>query len=200
MKKNKILLITSACLCLFLLIFLLDYNNCLTRIGMRLDRINMNAEGIVINTFTTVALFLLAYYLVDRWGKKQYDNKRAIAYQLIKTAYKECEERIEYLDDPKNREIMITIKNLEGCIEKDYILKYMRHFFDYETLPFQTDEYIMQLCTDGIIDATDIQNYIEIKELYTSYMFLLFANDKSGETKDYLSRMKDRILAKTSSI
>ena len=143
MKKHRIFLIIVTCLCLLILIFLLDYNNCLTHFGIRLDRINMNVEGIVINTFTTISLFLLAYYLVDRWGKKQYDNKRAIAYQLIKTAYKECKEHLEYLDDPKNIEILIEIKNLGENIKKDYIVKYIRHFFSFETEPFQTDEYIM---------------------------------------------------------
>lgn len=170
---------------------IIDYFDVFSRLGLNPSTLNLEAENIFVTAITAISLFLSAYYLVDQWEKKQYDNKREIALQLIRASYQECIKYTELLDKSIDGDILVEVK--KGNIDAKGGL--MKYYSEYENNPFLNHEYIMQFCTDGIIEAKEIQEYLKIFYLYKGYITIYVTLRDSGKTQ-FVNAMRDELLTR----
>lgn len=159
-------------LCTFVML-LLDYLNIPSKIGIHVNEFNLDVQNILINGFITICLFIIAYYLVDRWEVNKHKNKVEIAKRLIRASYGLCKEYSDIDNSPyKNLFIMSRGKNEKPKVD-------LAFFNDYENIPFENHDTIMQFVTEGILSTKQFTDYYCIKNLFGLYvsMYSAFYND-----------------------
>ena len=99
--KNRVLIVTLIYIFLLSMIVLFDYFNTFSFITKKL---NYNCLSIIINSLTTIYLFLVTYYLIDKRltdiENEKKKNKEMSLYIMLKETYISCRDSIElYCDD-----------------------------------------------------------------------------------------------------
>lgn len=168
MKKpfqlRSILLILVG-LCITILV--VDYFNIPSKLGFNIRYLNLDLQSIVLNSFLTVGMFALAYYLIDQWEAKKNKNKESIAKQLLKTSYMLCKEYTEQLDRGIYSNLFRASRHVKNNGKPELDIPFLR---DYENSPFESHDMIIQFCTEGILSIEQFNDYIRIKNLFAAYV------------------------------
>lgn len=174
MKKpfqlRSILLILVG-LCITILV--VDYFNIPSKLGFNIRYLNLDLQAIVLNSLLTVGMFALAYYLIDQWEAKKHNNKTEIANQLLLTSYELCESNIEDLDNhPVIKKMLIESRQKK---EGKRVLD-IEYFNNFENLPFENHDLIIQFCAEGILTKAQYKEYMSIKSLFSTYISIIELN------------------------
>lgn len=155
---------------LFIIIFLaLDYCNIFSNITIR---INSHYLSIFIGALTTIYLFLIAYYLIDkRINDNNFEmktNKQNALYIMLYETYDECKKSIELLKDEIILKKYIVPKvNFNNTL--DPIIERQKSFV------FKYDSKILDFVSDGIVEKGILKEYINIKQMFNHYINLKVA-------------------------
>lgn len=170
MKKRRRLNKVVTCIVLFLLIIaivvILDYNNTLYFIS---KNFNYDFLDIFIPNIVLIFIFFMTYFLIDKRNiekeEKLSKNQLDILNIMLRKTFTDCKKVIDkFINDPFTlKEVIIPRKNSK----KENVPDIMKNF---QEIPFVYDEQIMKMMYDGLIDKSIIDKYLEIKDLYKSYV------------------------------
>ena len=165
-SKNKPVLIVTIATCLSIgLYLLLDYLNIPSRFGVHISEINMDALGIFTSFITAVIIFLLTYFLIERWNLRKQYNQTQIASMFLTKTYKDCKFYLSSLD----------LGALDKLVKRTDFNAYYNHDSPadrYADIPFENEQKIMQYAEEGIISSEIIEKYLEVKNEYMKHIMM----------------------------
>lgn len=143
-----------------LLVFILDVINISDIINIPFNNINLDLWNILI----FVILYILTYEIIDKRDNRRKKNQEEIARILLEETYNECDKYKNIIDN----EILKKVcpKRFPG----DQTVENNVAFHEMRKAPFEHDSIIFTLGEEGIISASEILNYINVK-ISTAYIF-----------------------------
>lgn len=174
MDKNtfyKILILILIALISTIIVLILDYYGVL---GFISSKLNYDFLNIYFNFLIIVVMFIITYNLVERKmleneqkaverEQEQIDNKKNILLIFLKEAYQLCLDEIKMIDNQHLLENYIVPK-IDFNATKDKIME------NISNLPFESDEYIIEIFTSGAINKSFFEEYLNIKNKYRSFI------------------------------
>ena len=142
-----------------LCILILDVINISNIINIPINNVNLDFWNIVV----VVVLYALTYEIVDKRDNKRKKNQEEIAKKILETTYKECQDYIELIDSKLFKEV--CPKRFPG----DQTMENNSAYHNLREAPFEQDSIIYTLGQEGIISASELQNYINVKDKYHVY-------------------------------
>lgn len=142
-----------------LCILILDVINISNIINIPINNVNLDFWNIVV----VVVLYALTYEIVDKRDNKRKKNQEEIAKKILETTYKECQDYIELIDSKLFKEV--CPKRFPG----DQTMENNSAYHNLREAPFEQDSIIYTLGQEGIISASELQNYINVKNKYHVY-------------------------------
>ena len=186
--NKRVLRITVFYIILLVSIFVIDYFNMFSFVTLKL---NYNYLSIFIGTLTTIYLFLVTYYLIDKRisdnEKEKKLNKENALYIMLNETYSACKDTVELY--AKNSQLMeYIVKKIDFDDINNPFLE------NQKTYPFKYDYKILDLVSDGMVDRKILEQYISVKNKFSQYTnakFTLFAlkakkNVSNDEVKDMI--------------
>lgn len=162
--KNKPVLVAAVATCLsIILYFLLDYLNIPSRLGVNVSELNMDALGIFTSVITAVIIFLLTYFLVERWNLRKQYNQTQMASMFLSKTYEDCKFYLSGLD----------LGALDKLVKRTDFNAYYNHdspAAKYADIPFENEQRIMQYAEEGIVSSAIIEKYLEVKNEYLKHI------------------------------
>ena len=194
-KKDVITIIKFSLIdiLIILIVGVLDYNNTFVNITMKL---NFDFLNIFINALVIVFMFIITYLLIER---KTFDNeekieknKRGMLLLLLEKVCDECLSQIKMLDEQEMVEKYL-IPKINFNSTDNIIIE------NIKSKPFEYENRIINLFSDGILDKKYFKNYMNIKDCFESYVqwrITLFDAKKSGRSDlvELVSSKKTEIL------
>lgn len=166
MRKDKIKPVLPVtiitCLSIFLYL-LLDYLNIPSLLGVHISEINMDALGIFTSVITAVIIFLLTFFLVERWDLRKQFNQTQMASMFLSKTYKDCKFYLSGLD----------LGALDKLVKRTDFNAYYNHDSPaarYADIPFENEQKIMQYAEEGIVSSAIIEKYLEVKNEYLKHI------------------------------
>ncbi len=188
------------CMLLFLLFLLficcmlitIDYNNSLSRMGLRVDNFNWELISILVNALVLLLVFILTYLLIDIYNVEKNKNKRNIVKQLLKNDYEAC---LRYLDILLDKEQLVYICNK---VDKDKLLWENKALLEYVEKTFNNEKMIVDYASQGVVDSELFENYNRVKNTYKDFFVGLVCFSDideriSGEFDNWNSQLKKDI-------
>lgn len=199
MDKNtfsKILILIIIALVSTGIVLISDYYGAL---GFISSKLNYDFLNIYFNVLAIVVMFIITYNLVERKmleneqkaaerEQEQIDNKKNILLIFLKEAYKSCLDEIKLIDNQHLLERYIVPK-IDFHATKDKIME------NISNLPFESDEYIIEIFTSGAINKSFFEEYLNIKNKYRSFINMRISffdaekNDRS-DLVDYIDSLR----------
>lgn len=194
-KKDVITIIKFSLIAILIILIVgvLDYNNTFGNITMKL---NFDFLNIFINALVIVFMFIITYLLIER---KTFDNeekieknKRGMLLLLLEKVCDECLSQIKMLDEQEMVENYL-ISKINFNSTDNIIIENIKN------KPFEYENRIINLFSDGILDKKYFKNYMNIKDCFESYVqwrITLFDAKKSGRSDlvELVSSKKTEIL------
>ncbi len=194
-KKDVITIIKFSLIAILIILIVgvLDYNNTFGNITMKL---NFDFLNIFINALVIVFMFIITYLLIER---KTFDNeekieknKRGMLLLLLEKVCDECLSQIKMLDEQEMVEKYL-IPKINFNSTDNIIIE------NIKSKPFEYENRIINLFSDGILDKKYFKNYMNIKDCFESYVqwrITLFDAKKSGRSDlvELVSSKKTEIL------
>ncbi len=184
-RFSKVIITVILFLIISFIILFLDYGNTLYFIS---KNFNYDFLGIFIPNIVLIFIFLITYFLIDRRNmekeEKINNNQQNVLNIMLQKTYFTCKEYLR-----------LVINNSE-MIEKYIIPKINPNELDGKRIidtqknsPFSYDDQIMKMVYDGLVEKDILNNYIEIKNLFKSYVdmritFYDIAEYKGKETRE----------------
>lgn len=186
--NRRVLRITIFYIILMVSIFVIDYFNIFSFVTLKL---NYNYLSIFTGTLTTIYLFLVTYYLIDKRisdnEKEKKLNKENALYIMLNETYCACKDTVELY--AKNSQLMeYIVKKIDFDDINNPFLE------NQKTYPFKYDYKILDLVSDGMVDREILEQYISVKNKFSQYTnakFTLFAlktkkNVSNDEVRDMI--------------
>lgn len=142
-----------------LIVFILDVINISDLINIPLYNINLDLWNILI----IVILYILTYEIIDKRDNKRKQNQEELARILLEETYKECDKYKNMIDSEIFKRI--CPKRFPG----DQTMENNAAYHDIRKAPFEHDSIIFSLGEEGIISASEMLNYINVKNKYSIY-------------------------------
>lgn len=142
-----------------LIVFILDVINISDIINIPFNNINLDLWNILI----IVILYILTYEIIDKRDNRRKKNQEEIARILLEETYKECDKYKNIIDNEIFKKV--CPKRFPG----DKTMENNAAYHDMRKAPFEHDSIIFSLGEEGIISASDILNYIKVKNKYSIY-------------------------------
>lgn len=155
--------------------------------GFHTSRLNLELESIVIANGVVVLSFWLGYILINRRQIDKENNQELVALYLLKDAYTHCQG---LLNSFVNEGFIKTINALgpKPSNLNDPILSHFR------TFPFvETNDTIIALAQNGIIDGEQIGKYLDIKQRFASFVDAQIIRYQDNETIGNAKELLDDI-------
>jgi len=165
-KKDVITIIKFSLIAILIILIVgvLDYNNTFGNITMKL---NFDFLNIFINALVIVFMFIITYLLIER---KTFDNeekieknKRGMLLLLLEKVCDECLSQIKMLDEQEMVEKYL-IPKINFNSTDNIIIE------NIKSKPFEYENRIINLFSDGILDKKYFKNYMNIKDCFESYV------------------------------
>lgn len=158
-KKNNLDRNRNIGIVVLLIVLILDVINISDIINIPLYNINLELWNILV----IIILYVLAYEIIDKRDNKRKKNQEEIARILLEETYKECDKYKYLISDKIFKEI--CPKRFSG----NQTMENNSAYHDMRKAPFEHDSIIFSLGEEGIITASDILNYINVKNKYNVY-------------------------------
>ncbi len=186
---KKIIFYIIVALIILLIALVFDYYNIFSFISVNL---NYDFLGILVNIIVIVLSFLVTYILIDsklmELEKKnteqtieQINNKIDVLLTLLKKTYDCCIEEIEIIDNPETLKKYIVPK-------MDFNSTSDKLFNNLKNIPFESENYIIELFCDGTISRKYLDGYLSVKNSYQKFINLriTFFDAENYENSDVL--------------
>ena len=147
-------------------VLLLDIGNILYFIS---KNINYDFLGIFIPNIVLIFIFMITYFLIDKRNmekeEKISNNRQSVLNIMLKKTYYTCKEYLRIvINNPEIIEQYIIPKINQNETKKQPIIETQKNS------PFNYDEQIMKMAYDGLVNKEVLENYLEIKSLFQSYV------------------------------
>ena len=174
-----------------LLIFIVgsvDYFNLLYFISKNL---NFDFLNIFINSLVIIFMFIITYILIDKKTLKNQErvdnNKKGILLLLLEKTYKECLSQIDMLDEQEIVEKYLIPKMNFNSVDDPFLS-------NIKSKPFEYEDEMINLFSDGVIDKTFFKEYMKIKDLYELYIGwrIIFFDAEEQNKEDLVFFIRER--------
>ena len=163
---NKVIITVVCFLTILSIALFLDYSNIVYPISKNL---NYDFLNIFISNIFLIFIFLITFFLIDNKNieKEEKRNKNrlnALNIMMYET-FTTCKKVLDnFINDPYTLE-QVILPNVSSKKNKGVdIVK------NFQELPFNFDEQIMKMIYDGFVEEKIIRRYLEIRNLYKSYV------------------------------
>ena len=191
MNKKRFTIVLVTCMILSIGIIISDYFDLPSRLGIKIDHINMDLLSIVISNAVVIILFLITFHFIDARNLKAeekqllvIDNKRAIGLHMLKKTCLNCQEEINILTPEVIKKYVIPKVdfNLPGDNELVKSLK---------NSPFTFEDQLNTLFIDGSLYGPELDMYDNLKRKYRDFITIsITLFDVPSETSKYQHRCK----------
>ena len=136
-------------------------------------------------------MFIITYILIDKKTLKNQErienNKRGILLLLLEKTYKECRNQIDVLDEQEMVEKYLIPKINFNSVDDPFIK-------NIKTKPFEYEDKIINLFSDGVLDKKYFKEYMNVKDLFELYIGwrITFFDAKKHKREDLLSYIQER--------
>lgn len=120
------------------------------------------------NIIAVVGVFLFGFHYIDKRDLKRKQAQEDTGRFLIQLSYKNCRQMIDYLNVPEIK------KTLLSDFDGNAPIMSQRRYVGVHDLPFADDQDIKKLAFDGTIEASDFEQYIEVKTFYQNMVAMYF--------------------------
>ena len=155
--KNVVIVIV-----LFIALFIVDYINLPTLLGVKVSNINWGICMGIISSMVTIVLYLITYNILDARTVQREENKKDISILLIKESYNECMNYIQFLNQESVEKYIVPKVDFNSA--NDTIIN------NLQNAPFSNENIIWDLVKDGQIEKKQMEGYLKIKEKFRKYI------------------------------
>lgn len=157
-KTNKFIIPIILALAAYIV---LDYVNLPSLIGLIPNNINTDMFGILFDASVVLVLYVISFYYIENKQNEKDANARDTVDILLKKTYQECLDNLKFLD---NREMIgkYIIPKVDGN-KTDSENKVINNL---QTLPFSSFDAVIDLASNGYIEKTKLNDYLDIKKEY----------------------------------
>lgn len=140
---------------------ILDYVNLPSLIGLIPNNINADVFSIFFDASIVLILYVISFYYIENKQNEKDANARDTVDVLLEKTYKECFDNLNFLD---NREMIgkYIIPKVDGN-KTDSENKVINNL---QTLPFSSFDAVIDLASNGYIEKTKLNDYLDIKKEY----------------------------------
>ena len=119
----------------------------------------------ILNVFSVVILYVITYILLDQREIKRDRNKNEIATLLIRKSYDQC---IFYINNMLTEDMInnYIVPKMDFNSTDNPIMMYLK------SAPFENENHIMDLVKDGQITKKKLEDYFNVKDKFSSYVFM----------------------------
>ncbi len=188
--NKKVLLITLLYVNVIFLFLLFDFFNLFSQITIKF---NSDYLSIFIGSTTTIYLFWLAYYLIDKKisdsENERKNNKQNALYFMLYETYDECSKSIELFKDNVFLTKYIIPKVDFNNTSDPFIERQKSYVFRY-------DDKILEFVSAGIVEKSLLMEYIKVKQLFSQYvnmkitLFDVYSSKYNGDKKVETARLE----------
>ena len=163
---KKIIILASI---LLIGITAIDYFNLpSTFLGLKVSNMNWDFYMGILNVFSVVILYVITYISLDEREIKRDRNKNEIATLLIRKSYEQCSFYINNIltEDMIDNHILpkIDFNSTDSPI-----------MMNLKNAPFENEAHLMDLVKDGQITKKKLEDYFNVKDKFSSYVFMRIA-------------------------
>lgn len=189
-KKNRLTLL----MCLFIptvVVIVLDYFNLPSILGFKMSNVNYTLIDTVLNVSVVISLYIITFFLIDKRQIRKDDNAKGTADILMLSAYNQCKELSEIVDTQSWLESYIVPKiDFNKTSLDNRVIVYLQNN------PFAEHSHILLLAENGAISRGDLMKYLEIMELYKSFISLRITfydmhDATTDKQKEFLSKISN---------
>lgn len=188
-KKNRLTLFMY----LFIptvVIIVLDYFNLPSTLGFKMSNVNYTLIDTVLNVSVVISLYIITFFLIDKRQIRKDDNAKGTADILMLSAYNQCKELSKIVDTQSWLESYIVPK-----IDSNKTALDNRVILNLQNTPFTEHSHILLLAENGAISRGDLMKYLEILELYKSFISLRITfYDMNDATTDKQKEFHSKII------
>ena len=188
-KKNRLTLFMY----LFIptvVVIVLDYFNLPSTLGFKMSNVNYTLIDTVLNVSVVISLYIITFFLIDKRQIRKDDNAKGTADILMLSAYNQCKELSKIVDTQSWLECYIVPK-----IDSNKTALDNRVILNLQNTPFTEHSHILLLAENGAISRGDLMKYLEILELYKSFISLRITfYDMNDATTDKQKEFHSKII------
>lgn len=188
-KKNRLTLFMY----LFIptvVVIVLDYFNLPSTLGFKVSNVNYTLIDTVLNVSVVISLYIITFFLIDKRQIRKDDNAKGTADILMLSAYNQCKELSKIVDTQSWLESYIVPK-----IDSNKTALDNRVILNLQNTPFTEHSHILLLAENGAISRGDLMKYLEILELYKSFISLRITfYDMNDATTDKQKEFHSKII------
>ena len=188
-KKNRLTLFMY----LFIptvVVIVLDYFNLPSILGFKMSNVNYTLIDTVLNVSVVISLYIITFFLIDKRQIRKDDNAKGTADILMLSAYNQCKELSKIVDTQSWLESYIVPKVDSNKTGLDN-----RVILNLQNNPFAEHSHILLLAENGAISRGDLMKYLEILELYKSFISLRITfYDMNDATTDKQKKFRSKII------
>lgn len=97
-KNNKLVFLIILISLIIIGMIIFDYFNILYKNNIIISNFNIDVWDIIVNLMVVITLYFITYKKIDKKLIEQANNKRDIAYLLLKKAYFSCKDDIIWME------------------------------------------------------------------------------------------------------
>ena len=167
LEMNRVRRVIACIVILTVVLLFADAFDLLSRYGCSL---NFDAW----NVYALVAIFIITYIAIDSRDLVRKSNQEEVAKELLRLTYSEVQS---YLNFMENGDVVQAVKS---HIDYNDFLKNQKQYQNLSKVPFVLEDRIFEFAKDGVISATLIHDYADLKQKYEKYVTnrILFYDSK----------------------
>lgn len=141
-----------------------DFLDLPSKMGIPIDKINIDIQSLVISNVIVIAIFVITYFLIDRRGIEREKKQKECALIFLNETFNECIENVDFVENEDFRYAIVKKCNFNISLQDDKV------FYNYYTLPFKYDDYIFEAANNGQFSKDLFTEYLTIKNLYQKFI------------------------------
>lgn len=120
------------------------------------------------NLIIVIVLFIISYHFIESRDVRRKEAQDKTGKFLIRIACENCKTMANGLDETNMKKILLS--------DNDYnkSLLEQKRYVGLHDLPFADDQEIKKLALDGIINSSDFEKYVSVKNLYQNMIAMYF--------------------------
>ncbi|WP_314250389.1 hypothetical protein [Abiotrophia defectiva] len=171
-------------------VIVLDYFNLPSILGFKMSNVNYTLIDTVLNVSVVISLYIITFFLIDKRQIRKDDNAKGTADILMLSAYNQCKQLSKIVDTQPCLEKYIVPKIDFNKTDSDNPVS-----LNLKNTPFTEHSHILSLAENGAISRGDLIKYLEIMELYKSFISLRITfYDMNDATTDKQQKFRSKII------
>ncbi len=181
---------------LFLVVYgAFDLADVPTKLGIDMGNINTDILAIVVNVVVVIALYAITYLTIDRRQMEKEDNSKKTGKILLKDAYTTCLGNLQVIEKEGVLKACAAMPNPDGPNPAHPTEEMLKNS------PFESNNMILQLASEGNILPEDLETYLTIQVEFKTIILLCilarrlkeFDVDKDAAWVSLVNERKDKL-------